>query len=369
MKRLVRRFFWSSTLLLIMSLLIPGHFQAQEESVFSKRSKVDFSGMLQSQFHTTSVEGYIPMNSFLIRRARLKATFKNPDETLEGKVEMDAAEGKVVLQDGYVDLKVNDRMKIKMGQYKKPFSLWELTSDTENMVIERANRIMGSENSYSTNNVIVKDGGYASRDIGVQVHGTAGKVDYAVGAFNGNGSHVAGDNESGKTIGGRLVVDVREDLAIGAAVSNRMINDYQTISGNDTTVSDENFQAFEVDLDHGIGAKVEKTGPWIQAEFFFGKNPAFHSTDVNFMGFMAAASYNFPTEENGLIRSVRPAFRFDLSQRDTDDDDTQTILITPGLDIFFDKYNRLAINLDVNMPKAEGLDTELGFRTQFQMII
>ncbi|MFQ6102672.1 MAG: porin [Candidatus Glassbacteria bacterium] len=356
-------------LLLVFSFGIWSVAIAGEENVISKKSKLSLTGRVHAQFHTTRVEDYTPTSTFFVRRARLKAVYVNPSGTMKGVVQYDLGEGGAKLKDGYVDLKVNDNFKIKMGQFKKPFSLWELTSSTKIAVIERANKIMGSSNSYSSNAVIIKDGLYADRDLGVQAHGSADKVDWAVGIFNGNGNNVKHDDDSGKTFGGRVVYNIEDDLAIGGAVSNRMIDDYTTVSDTDTTVADENFQAFEVDLEYGIRHHVKEVGPWIQAEVVFGKNPHFGDTDTNFLGFMGVFSYNVLMENSELVHSLRPAFRFDWSKRNTDDDDTQTMLLTPGMDVFFDPNNRLQINLDVNIPNADNADTEFAIRTQFQMLI
>jgi hypothetical protein len=39
------------------------------------------------------------------------------------------------------------------------------------------------------------------------------------------------------------------------------------------------------------------------------------------------------------------------------------------LDIFFDKYNRLQINVDINMPSEDGADSEVALRIQGQIHI
>jgi hypothetical protein len=342
--------------------------QAGEEGVISEKSKLTLTGRVHAQFHTTSVKDATPASTFFVRRARIKAAYNAGN--LKGVVQYEMGEGSPNLKDGYVDLEVSDGFKIKMGQFKKPFSLWELTSTTKLLVIERANKIMETANSYSTNAVIIKDGFYAGRDIGVQLHGKSGKVGYAFGIFNGNGNNKKSDDDNGKTFGGRMVVAAMDDVSIGGAFSNVMINDYETIAEGDTvgTLADENFQAFEFDIEYG-NYKVKEAGPWILAEVLMGKNPAFHSTDVNFVGFMGAFAYNVLTPNSSLVHSVRPAVRFDWSKRNTDDDDSQTILLTPGMDIFFDTNNRLAINLDVNMPNADDADTEFAIRAQFQMLI
>jgi hypothetical protein len=87
------------------------------------------------------------------------------------------------------------------------------------------------------------------------------------------------------------------------------------------------------------------------------------------MAFVFVGSYNVKQPEGRKMYSVRPAVRFDFAQRDTDDDDTRNILLTPGVDIFFDKYNRLQINIDINLPQKDGADTEVGARVQAQIHI
>jgi len=340
---------------------------AGEENVISKKSKLTLTGRVHAQFQTTSVENVSPATSFSVRRASMKAAYVNPSGSMKAVVQYEFGEGNSKLKDGYVDLKVNDGFHLKMGQYKKPFSLWELTSSKKIAVIEYANKILGSQNAYSTNAVIIKDGFYAARDIGLSVHGSAEKVDYTFGIFNGNGNNIKNDDDDGKTFGGRVVFNVRDDMAIGGAFSNRTISNYQCPTEM-TSVTSENFQAFEVDFEYGIRHHVDKAGPWVQTEFLYGKNPHF-GTNTNFMGFMVVWSQNVLMTNGDLVHSVRPAVRFDFSRRNTDDGDTQAILLTPGMDIFFDTNNRLQLNLDVNIPNADDHDTEFGFRTQFQMLI
>jgi hypothetical protein len=353
---------------LVLFLGLATGARGEEIDVFTRNSKLELSGRVQAQFHTTSVKEQTPSSTFLVRRARLKASWRNGSGSLTGRVQYDLAEGSAKLKDGYVELKVNDRFRVRMGQFKKPFSLWELTSSTKTPVIERANRILGTSNAYSTNAVAVKDGGYAGRDLGVQVHGGSGRLEYAFGLFNGNGDNEKQDDDSGKTFGARVVVEAPGGVRVGGAFSTRMVNEFETIAGGDTTVADESFHAVEADVEYGT-YKVDGGGPWVMGEFQWGRNPRFGDTDTSFMGFMGVFAYNVRMPYGSRVYSVRPAVRFDFSERNTDDDDTRTILLTPGLDIFFDPSNRLAINLDVNAPNADDADTEFAIRAQFQMLI
>jgi hypothetical protein len=351
----------------IVPLLASTSLHAGDVGVMTGESRLELSGRVHAQFQTTSVDGFSPSSTFSIRRARLKATYENLSGSMTGRLQFDVGEGKAVLKDGYVDLKLSDAVRVRMGQFKKPFSLWELTSTTKIPVIERSNEILGTSNKHSANRVAVKDGGFAGRDIGVQVHGVSGRVEYAIGAFNGNGSNAEEDDDNGKSVGARLVM-VAGNVRVGGALSNRTVSDFTAISGADTTVSSENFQAVEADLEYGT-YEVEENGPWLIGEVQWGKNPQFGNTDTNFMGLVGVFSYNVLTPNSSLLHSVRPAVRIDFSQRNTGDDATRTTLVTPGLDIFFDSHNRLAIDLDVNVPNAGGEPTEYAVRAQFQVLI
>lgn len=336
-----------------------------EENVVSKKSIVTFTGRLHAQYHYSNVAAAEDMNNtFYIRRARLTASYKNFSGKLAGKVQFDLGEGGVKLKDGYVDLKCAPVFGLKVGQFKKPFSLWELTSSTKTMVIERGNKIIGSSWK-TTNQINIKDGLYAGRDIGAMVHGKAGKLAYAVGIFNGNGYHKSGDSDNGKMGGGRFVLNALENLSFGVSASNRYVSQYGTSTGD--TIN-KHFQAFEGDLEFGIKHHVSKSGHWVQMEGVYGSNPAI-SEDAKFMGVAFIGSYNVKLAEGGKIYSVRPAIRGDYSQRDLDNDDTRNILVTPGVDIFFDEYNRLQINVDIDKPLMDGADIEIGARIQIQIHI
>lgn len=95
--------------------------------------------------------------------------------TVAGKYDFlltpDFGGGKVVVQDAYVDARFTPWGQLKIGKQKTPFGLERLQGDADGKFIERG----------LPNNLV------PNRDIGVQLHGLVadGKVDYAVGVFNG----------------------------------------------------------------------------------------------------------------------------------------------------------------------------------------
>lgn len=336
-----------------------------EENVVSEKSKVIFSGRLHAQFHTSNVKAVPSNSSFFVRRARLTAEYENMPGTLAAEVQYDLGEGDADLKSGLVDLRLSPRFNIMLGQYKKPFSLWEQTSSRKIAVIERANSIMGSKGK-SSNHLLEDDGLYAGRDIGAMLHGEADKVEYYLGVFNGNGSNTEGDDDDGKLVVGRIVINSLKDLAFGASVARRAVSSYADPVRQVTASA--NFEAFEFDFEYGIRHDVSRTGVWIQTEFAYGSNPYF-SDSAKFLGFAFIGSYNVRLSKGRKAYSVRPAFRFDYAKGNTDDDDTGNILFTSGLDIFLDKHNKVQMNLDINLPQKTGADPEMALRVQFQMHI
>ncbi|GAB4342616.1 MAG: hypothetical protein Kow0037_30160 [Calditrichia bacterium] len=360
------KFFKISMCIFLTLVLVALSAVAGDNNVISKKSQVTFTGRLHAQAQSSNVEAAESMNkTFSIRRARLTASWKNLNGTLKAKVQYDLAEGGAKLKDGFVEVVTGSALAFKIGQFKKPFSLWEQTSTTKLMVIERGNKVLGSSWKGS-NDIIIKDGLYAGRDIGFMVHGKSNKLTYYLGVFNGNGYHKKTDSDNGKLVGGRLVFQAAKDLAIGASFSNRRVSEYNSFVDTTKNGTGANFQAFEADVEYGIKNKVSKSGPWVQAEYVFGSNPHY-SDEAKFMGLILSGSYNFKMKkEDGLIYSVRPVVRVDYNQRNTDDDDTKVMMITPGVDFFFDEYNRIQINMEIVKPQMSGADTEIGFRVQFQ---
>ncbi|OGW18370.1 MAG: hypothetical protein A3G93_02495 [Nitrospinae bacterium RIFCSPLOWO2_12_FULL_45_22] len=129
-------------------------------------------------------------SSFTIRRARIFASgdlFKHTDF----KGEIDFGQGNdASLTDGYLNFKYLKWAQLRIGQYKEPFSLEELTSSRYIDFVER-----------STLNSLVP-----ARDIGLMVHSEflEGTIGYGLGIFNGSGLNQRRDQNDDKDIAGRL---------------------------------------------------------------------------------------------------------------------------------------------------------------------
>lgn len=130
-------------------------------------------------------------NSFLLRRVRpsLEATFA---KNYSLRIVPDFAGSVVVIQDAYMDSRFSNAIQVRGGKFKAPFGLERLVSSTDLLFTER-----GFPTSVAPN-----------RDIGLQLGGDVGPVNYALGVFNGvvDGGSTDTDVNDDKDVVGRLFV-------------------------------------------------------------------------------------------------------------------------------------------------------------------
>ena len=108
----------------------------------------------------------------------------------------------------YLRLNFADDFQVSMGQFKRAFDLFELSSSTDLSVIERDGRIEGVSGctgvdgacSYSR---LTEKLGFAGRDQGLRVEASVGRLSFQGTMTNGTGSNTADDNDS-KSYSARL---------------------------------------------------------------------------------------------------------------------------------------------------------------------
>jgi phosphate-selective porin OprO/OprP len=130
-------------------------------------------------------------DQFLLRRVRpiVEGTVY---KIFDFRIMPDFAEGRTVLQDGYVEARFTPAFKLRAGKFKPPVGLERLQSATEILFVERA---------FPTSLV-------PNRDLGIQLSGDVanGTVSYALGVFNGvtDGGNGDGDINDSKDVAARL---------------------------------------------------------------------------------------------------------------------------------------------------------------------
>ncbi|MDX1676039.1 MAG: porin, partial [Longimicrobiales bacterium] len=258
------------------------------------------------------------------------------------------------------DAALSDGVAVRMGQFKKPFGLFELTSNTKILTIERAVRIRGLDDLVGVPGeaqFLLDESAYLGRQIGVMVHGEAGGVGFAGGVFNGEGTNTR-ETEASKAWAARLSYGIGEDLVVGGAVSVQPTGQFD-VNGDEIAAT-----AFAVDAEYG---EFRGDGLHVMAEAMVGDNPLLLVGDEppTMVGLQAVAAWFSPLD--GRIEGWEPVLRVSWADPDTGIDSDEGTLITPGVSLYFSGRNRLMVNADAYLPAASGLDTEYSLVAQFQI--
>ena len=154
-----------------------------------KQHKIKFDGRFHGDYKAY-LGDHPAHSSFFVRRARL-ATSGTLYKYYDFRVEAEFGKGGSRLNDGFMNIHYWPQAQIKLGQFKVPFSMEELTSDNWIDFVERS----------LVNKLI------PSRDLGVMLHGDL--LDqlfyYQLGVFNGFKLNQVNDPDDGKDLAFRLV--------------------------------------------------------------------------------------------------------------------------------------------------------------------
>lgn len=353
------RAFWAAAAALI-GLPLTGSVLAGQVRVESRAVEIEITGRVHTQFNTTSVDqDGLPSTELLVRRARLTGEITVSD-FVSGKVQPEFGDGEVELKDAYVRLTFSPAFRATLGQFKRPFDLFELTSSTQILVIERAGGVRGVDTCAGPGGLcsfsrFTEKLAYADRDIGVLLDGrsTGGAVRYMASATNGAGANTSEEND-GKSFSGRLEVTPTPDLTISGNVG---LHDFvDEIEGDDDYAV-----AFGGDVEWGNFDR----GLHVQAALVAGdnwQNPSVAGDPSSFLTAQGIVSYRHPIDGNAYVNGIEPVGRISWGDPDTDVDDDEGVLLTPGLMLHFVGRNKIAVNVDIWSP-SQG-DTEWSLKAQ-----
>lgn len=305
--------------------------------------RIRLSGRLHAQFNTTSVDP-VPSSEFLIRRARIGVE-ADVGEYLTGKIEPDFGEGDIALKDAWVRLNLHEAFRISAGQFKRPFDVFELTSSSRILVVERAGGIRGVADCAGPGGVcsfsrFTEQLQFADRDIGVLLDGTRGAVSWAASVTNGTGANNPDENGN-KSFTGRLAFVARPGVVIAV---NGALHDYVHPTGGTDEVA------------HAVGVDAElgnfDGGPHLQAGIVVGENwlnPVSPDEGSTFFAAQTIITHR-RNVANGPVTGIEPLVRLSFGNPDTDVANDHGWLLTPGVNIHFLSRNRLALNVDYWAP-------------------
>jgi hypothetical protein len=322
------------------------------------------SGRLHIQFNTTSVDAVggepIPASEVLIRRARLTFDVRLSD-LISARIEPDyGTGGSFSLRDAWVRFGFDPAFRATVGQFKRPFDLFELTSSSQLLVIERAGAIRGVEacgplEAVCSLSTLTEDLEFADRDLGLLLDGAVAddRVRYAVAVTNGAGLNTREEGEGNKQFTARLAVVPVRDVVVGVNASRK---DYL----HPLSDTDRFAMAWGADVEVGNFAG----GPHLQAGLVAGENWTIGTspTDVaNFLAGQIIVTYRAGVGHRH-IRGIEPVMRVSWGNPDTDVADDGGWLATPGVIVHLGGRTSWHLNLDRWMPETG--PNETSFKTQ-----
>lgn len=346
--------------------------------------EISFNGRLQVQSGTSSCSEYpipddsacgeqVPASDLFLRRARLTISAKIND-MIDFRIQPDYNRiDRIGLKDAWGRFTFSKALRLKAGHFKRPFDEFFLISSTQTLTIERAIAIRGLPTliapSYTGYTVAYN---LSDRDVGVELNGSTndGLFTYWVGAFTGDSELRFQDTNASKQFMGRgqFAFDAgpKKLKLIGAAAATDA--SYETPAEGLQSKYYYNYELYAEWGDFGYG-------PHAQLGFVFGDNP-FRNTAgdpidlaagedfASMATWQAIVAWKFHVGSGNM--ALEPLFRVTWADGDTDVDSNEVWGFTPGLQIFFYKRNKLALNWDFANPTSDALRGENSFKAQLQ---
>ncbi|MDF2432378.1 MAG: phosphate-selective porin OprO and OprP [Mucilaginibacter sp.] len=278
---------------------------------------LQISGLVQTEYEGFQQSGV--NNTFLLHRARLDVKGDiNDNWNYEVYTEFSAT---TKLLDAYTTYKIADYLKFTAGQFKVPYSLESLISDSQLDFIDRSQVVNALAGRSS--DVIGNQNG---RDIGIQVNGSFVKVDgrylfdYTLGIFNGAGYDVTTDNNNHKDIAGRFSIHPVKDLTISG--------DFYNGQGNyGTPAKNQKRNRVGFDARYVIGALA------LQAEYDKGTDGI-----IKREGWYGQATYFV------IPKKLQLAAKYDTYDPNQATTNVRTNYYTGGINYFFNTWARLSVD-------------------------
>ena len=351
------------SLIAILLFIIQSSPLSAQVTLNSRASELTITGRTHTQFNTTSVAGE-KSSEFLLRRTRLTAEV-TVNDLVSGKVQPDFGGGKISLKDAYLRLSFSPKFRMTSGQFKRAFDIFELTSSTQTLVIERGGDIRGVDScmgprtksicSYSR---FTENLGYSDRDIGVIFDGTLSSRDlhYSFAITNGAGANNK-ETTGTKSFSGRLEIPIAGRFSLSP---NFSAHDYL----NPVLSKDQHGLAWGADLEYG---SYGSPGVHLKAGMIFGDN--WKKLDSlgkpsAFSSFQTILSYRKSVPNTTLVEFIEPLVRVSWGNPDRNISDDGGMLSTLGFVTHFIGRNKIAVNVDTWNPALGSLPTEFSLKIQ-----
>lgn len=321
-----------------------------QTAISARGADIRIGGRLHQQFYSSSVAG--ESSTFFTRRARviLDGTFT---DLVSGRLQGELA-GTAKLVDAYIRLNFSPTFRVTMGQFKRPFDIFLLSSSTDLSLVERTGKISGYDLCSGVGSIcsygrLTETLRYSDRDSGIMVSGSSGQVSYSAAVTNGTKLGTDDEND-GKSLSGRVSIMAAENVQVSA---NAAVKDY-------VDPSDETAHAIAWGGDVQVGDW--RDGLLVLAGVVSGDNWLSLDASDNpgaFLTGQVAVSYFFPVD-NDRVSGIEPLGRISVSDPDDSIDEDGGLLLTPGFMVYFSGRNKLGFNYDYYAPSTG--DAVSGFR-------
>lgn len=309
--------------------------------------RAEFGGRAHIQFNTTSVDGAAG-SEFLVRRARIWAGARIND-WLDGAVLVDLAGTTASARYAFVRASLDPALRVSVGQFKRAFDLFELTSSSDMLLVERDGIVRGTApcpgvGGQCTYSRFSERLALSSLDIGALVEGEAadGRLAWLLSLTNGSGPNTREDNDT-KSLAARVTLEPVEAVVVGV---NWNAHDFT----NPVTGRGDHAPSYAVDLEVGGFARP---GFHAQAAVLGGDNWLLLDAEGRARRYLTAQtvlSYRVPTDGAGRIHGIEPLGRISWGDPDRSDRTGEGVLLTPGVAVHFDGKNKVIGNIDVWRP-------------------
>ena len=322
----------------------------------SEKAKINFSGMLQTQFnysldediditglHHTGDDHY-SRNSFSVKRARLQLNATISDRInaviLVNFGDFTGNPQNKVLENAYIKYSVNDYVNFQFGQFRPQFG------QEDNYPVDFVRSI-----DYSNQYYLFGSNSWQSFQIGAtyfgEIKNTDVPVKYYIGIFNGNNRNQVSDNDDGKIIPARIVVGLGKTTQLGA-------------SGGVGKNMGQKIWAYGADIDYkkqlderwGIELVSEYKQGINSVAFFSQENPVIPVSEYAMRGIYVLPNVAYSIK-NARLKSLEFAMRYEYLDSDFKQAGNSRQSYIPKISASFAEAYAIRVQLGLLMDRYE----------------
>jgi phosphate-selective porin len=334
---------------------------------------VKMTGRLQTQFYGYSNSDFAansnvgPQSSnFFIRRARIEAR-GNLAENVSFFIQPNYTTGQsgVTLKDAYIDVafmrpEAKSSVVLRVGQFKRFFGRYELTSATNLPSIERG---AGRGLVPVASNEIAVANGFMAHDIGAALMytGPGKRLTVQASVMNGSASPNANDINDSKSVYARTTYAVTPKLGVGASfASHEFIQQPNPLVAPDSTARNTGWGA------DAQWSAAGQPGLYVVADYDHGESTLNSANSL--YGISVVAAYNIRTESpTSFLYAIEPALRYDFSEPNDNAANDQSTLVTAGVNLYVNSRTQIRLMYVSQSFEDPALDTITGALTALTM--